>query len=38
MAWIDAFRGKREGQTKQGTNDDLRYLAAWSAARTGVEA
>ncbi|MGH3953900.1 oxidoreductase [Mycobacteroides salmoniphilum] len=38
MAWIDAFRSKRGGQTTQGTNDDVRYLATWAAARTGVEA
>lgn len=38
MAWTDVFRSGRGGQTQRGTTDDLRYLAAWTAARTGVEA
>ena len=35
MGWLDRFR--RHGRSVGGPADDLAYLRAWTAARTGVE-
>ena len=35
MGWFDGLR--RRGRAAGGSADDLAYLRAWTAARTGVE-